>query len=312
MLYMNESKNKKNETGEQIDLFGYQEPVTSGLENAVPDPLADVEPPREPEEQGMTPETLPLIEKEPAVVPDPVVIEQKPARKAPLIFSAHAPIPTRNGVREEEDIRRKRIMEQTSREIQPLTLEQIPADLSLGKLLTLARDNAAYTVDAVADITRISGNFIRAFENDDLKRLPPYIYQIAYLREMCKLYKLPSETRDFILQLHRSLQKDEPAIPQDDPVMNRPVDDRRANLLFTGGMIAVGVVIVLAIWAVIIALVKHNGEEEAYRQQIADAPAVQPASTPVKFDQKKLEKLTHEPVLDIRMLEMSNSGKTRE
>lgn len=307
MLYMNDNKGKKNENNEQIDLFGFHD-LNSGQKAA---PLADIEPQREPEEQGMTPETLPLIPQDPEPL-QTVVIEQKTAKKAPLIFSAHAPIPTRGGPREEEDSRRKRIMEQTSREIAPLTLEQIPSDHTLGMILALARENAAYTVDAVADITRISSNYILAFENDDFKRLPPFIYQTAYLREMCKLYKLPQETRDFLFQLHRGHQADEQSIQQDDPVMNKPVEDRKASLIFASSMIAIGLVFVLAVWAVIIALVKHNGEEEAYQQQIADAPAVQPSSTPVNFDQKKLEKLTPEPVLDIRMLDMGKSGKTRE
>ena len=308
MLYMNEDKSKRNEDNEQDDLFGYHDLTSDPGPEA--DALADVEPPREPEEQNLTPETLPLIQDE-QPPQKPVQIEQRP-KKAPLIFSAHAPIPTRGGVREEDDSRRKRIREQTSREIPPLMLEQVPADCSLGKILTLARENAAYSIDAVADITRISSNFIQAFENDDLKRLPPFIYQTAYLREMCKLYKLPQETGDFLLQLHRSLQTDLQNVPQDDPLGKRPEEDRRANLLFTGSIIAIGVVIVLAIWAVIIALVKYNGEEEAYQQQIADAPAVQPASTPVNFDQKKIEKLMPEPVRDIRLLQMDKSGRASE
>ncbi|MBQ7401342.1 MAG: helix-turn-helix domain-containing protein [Lentisphaeria bacterium] len=308
MLYMNEDKSKRTEDKEQDDLFGYHD-LTSDPEPEA-DALADVEPSREPEEQNLTPETLPLIQEE-KPPQKPVQIEQK-TKKAPLIFSAHAPIPTRGGLREEDDSRRKRIREQTSREIPPLTLEQIPEDYSLGKILTLARENAAYSIDAVADITRISSNFILSFENDDLKRLPPFIYQTAYLREMCKLYKLPQETGDFLLQLHRSLQTDVLTVPQDDLLGKQPQDDHRANLLFTGSIIAIGIVIVLAIWAVIIALVKHNGEEEAYQQQIADAPAVQPISTPVDFDQKKLEKLMPEPVRDIRLLKMDKSGKASD
>lgn len=311
MLYMNESRNRKNENNEQDDLFGYRD-LTPETESPV-DQLADVQPQREPEEQGMTPETLPLIQETPPPKPN-VQIEQKAPRKAPLIFSAHAPIPTRGGAREEEDVRRKRIIEQTSRDIPPLPLDQIPPDLSMGEILALARENAAYTVETVADITRISSNYILSFESNDLKRLPPYIYQTAYLREMCKLYKLPAETRDFILQLHRRQHEatDGASTVPESSVADKPVEDRKASLIFTGAIIAVGVVIVLAIWAVIIALVKHNGEEEAHRQQLAEQPAVQPASTPVKFDQKKLETLSPEPVLNIRMLEMSNSGNTRQ
>lgn len=314
MLYMNEPGNKKKQNTEQDDLFGYSD-LASGTETPV-DQLADVQPQREPEEQGLTPETLPLIQEDPPPAPQQNIrIEQKPPRKAPLIFSAHAPIPTRGGVREEEDTRRKRIFEQISREIPPLSLDQIPAESSLGKILTLARENAAYSIDAVADITRISSNFITAFENDDLKRLPPYIYQTAYLRELCKLYKVPAETHAFILQLHRKYHEETDGqnntSPEGLPV-EKTAEDRRASLFFTGGIIAIGVVIVIAVWAVIIALVKHNGEKEAYQQQITESNAVQPASTPVKFDQKKLEKLTPEPMLDLRMLEMSNSGNVRD
>ena len=79
MLYMNDNKGKKNENNEQIDLFGFHD-LNSGQKAA---PLADIEPQREPEEQGMTPETLPLIPQDPEPL-QTVVIEQKTAKKAPL------------------------------------------------------------------------------------------------------------------------------------------------------------------------------------------------------------------------------------
>ena len=90
MLYMNEDKSKRTEDKEQDDLFGYHD-LTSDPEPEA-DALADVEPSRVPEEQNLTPETLPLIQEE-KPPQKPVQVEQK-TKKAPLIFSAHAPIPT--------------------------------------------------------------------------------------------------------------------------------------------------------------------------------------------------------------------------
>lgn len=312
MLYMNESKGKTKENGEQDDLFGYGDVAAKPV--PAEDQLADLEPSREPEEGAATPETLPLIQ-ETLTPPPPPPPKPAPLKKAPLIFSARAPIPTRNGnAANEDDTRRKRISQQTAREIPPLALDRIPTDITLGGILTLARENAAYSIDAVTDITRISSSYIRSFESDDLKRLPPFIYQTAYLREMCKLYKLPKETGDFIMQMHARLHEeyDEHSSQQDFSQLNTPVEDRRATWIFTGIMVTIGLVIILAIWAVIVALVKHNDEKEAYHQQATETTAVQPSSTPVNFDQKKLEKLTPERVLDIRILEMGNSGKIRE
>lgn len=309
MLYMNESKQKANESSEQDDLFGYGDMTSTPVE----EPLADLEPDREPEGDLATPETLPLIQESLTPPPPP---KPEPPKKAPLIFSARAPIPTRGGedAREEEDTRRKRILEQTSREIPPLTLEQVPPDLSLGAVLTLARENAAYTVDAVSDITRISSSYILSFENDDFKRLPPYIYQTAYLREMCKLYKLPAETCNFIKQMHARIHNEHDAAgsAQEAASLNTPVDDRRATWIFTGIMGGIVLVIILAIWAVVVALVKHNDERESYQQQAVESLAVQPTGAPVNFDAKKLEELTPERVLDIRTLEMGDTGRIRE
>lgn len=308
MLYMNESKPETNERPEQDDLFGYSDMTPPA---APPDDsLADLEVEREPMEGGMTPETLPLIQE--TLTPPPAEAPVVP-KKAPLIFSAHAPIPTR-GEPEEEDTRRKRIIEQTSREIPPLTMEQVPTDYTLGQVLVMARENAAYTVEMVSDITRISSIAITSLEDNDLKRLPPYIYQTAYLRELCKLYKLPQETCDFIQQLHGRLHKEhETHARLPDAELNCSDEERRANWIFTGIMAGIGLVIILAIWAVVVALVKHNGEKEAYEQQVMETPpAVQPRSTPVSFDQKKLEKLAPERMLDIRTLEMGKTHKVSE
>lgn len=310
MLYMNDSKQKTDSTGEQGDLFGYQD--------LTPPPVEDLSASRmemtsEPDTagDGVPPETLPLIQ-ESLVPPQPV--KQDTPKKAPLIFSARAPIPTRGGIAPEEDnARRKRIIEQTAREIPPLTLDLIPADTPFGKMLVLARENAGYTREDVTDITRISSNNIQLLENENFKQLPSSIYRMAYLRELCRLYKLPQETSDFIFQLHSKFHTEETPPRGAAVEMNRsPLDYRRETWIFTGVIAAIGLVIILAIWAVIIALVKHNGEKEAYQQQAVDAPAVQPSAAPVNFDQKKLENLMPERLLDIRMLEMSNSGRIRE
>lgn len=311
MLYMNDSKQKTDAPGEQGDLFGYQDLMPGSAEEHSP---ADMEMISGPETEGdavVTPETLPLIQE--TLVP-PQTVKQETPKKAPLIFSARAPIPTRGGVVPEEDnARRKRIIEQTAREIPPLTLDLIPADTAFGKMLVLARENAGYSVEDVTDITRISNNNILALESENFKRLPSSIYRMAYLRELCRLYKLPQETSDFILQLHAQFCDEDAPSRGAAAEMNRiPGDDRKETWIFTGVIAAIGLVIILAIWAVIIALVKHNGEKEAYQQQTANAPAVQPVAAPVNFDQKKLENLMPERVLDIRMLEMSNSGRTRE
>lgn len=314
MLYMNEPKRKTDEMNEQDDLFTYSD----GAQTSSPaeETLADTQPPCEPEGDGATPETLPLIQ-ETLVPPKQEPPRQVPPKKAPLIFSARAPIPSRGGInsREEDEARRKRIVEQAAREIPPLTLDQVPTDLSCGALLKLARENAAYTADAVAEITRISRVYITALENDELNELPPYIYQTAYLRVMCQLYKLPEETAQFVMKLHSNSHDsyESHSRQQDFPGFSATPEDRRANWIFTGIVVAIGVLILLGVWAMIIALVKYNGEKEAYSApQTVSAPAVHPTAKPVKFDQQKLEKLSPERMLDLRLLEMGNTGKVRD
>lgn len=312
MLYTNNEKLKTEDPGVQGDLFGYRD-LTPPHEDECPAEDLDIISEQAPDAAGVTPETLPLIQ-ESVVSPSPAKSEAP--KKAPLIFSARAPIPTRGGIApEEENERRKRIIEQTAREIPPLMLDQIPPDASLGKVLIMARENAAYTIENVTDITRISNNNIISLETGNFKRLPSYIYRVAYLRELCKLYKLPQETADFIYKLHDQVHDKNDAARQRElstDMKNVSAEERRANWIFTGVIATIGLVIILAIWAVIIALVKHNGEKEAYQQQTVNTPAVQPSAAPVNFDQRKLENLTPVRILDLRTLEMSNSGKTRE
>ena len=304
MLYMNEPKEKNEQ--EQADLFAFDDQPENTPVEAVAEVSADDTP-------APAPETLPLIPEK-----NPAQVQQKPVeKKPPLIFSAHSPVPTRGGVQEDISEKRKRLSRLAAKEIVPLTMDRVPSDdLTLGAFLRLARENAGYELQEVADFTRISLNYLNAFEANRLKDLPPMIYQTAYLRELFTFYRLPEETVAFARQLHQqqfsTAKKNDDLLLRANPANHVPDEERQASRFLYGSVIAIGVLILLVIWAIVAALVKYNGEAEMQQSQTMEVQeAVRPTAPPVKFDQKKFENLTPERMLNLNTLEMSNTPAIR-
>jgi curved DNA-binding protein CbpA len=68
-------------------------------------------------------------------------------------------------------------------------MEINPDDVS-GKFLKDIREKRGLTVDDVSRITKIPSKFLRAIEEDDLKKMPARVYCQGFVKNLASLYKL--------------------------------------------------------------------------------------------------------------------------
>ncbi len=61
---------------------------------------------------------------------------------------------------------------------------------SLGEMLRQARETAGYSINDVANITKIRDVYIAKLEKEELTGLPPEVYTKGFLKNMSKLYQI--------------------------------------------------------------------------------------------------------------------------
>lgn len=278
-------------------------------------PPAD--PPRN-EEEETAPETLPMM----ISMPPQDEIPMEPAGSPPLIFSDHAPFPTRSGVLSEGPEHRKHAGTQTvKKEFTPLSADRIPENASVGTILRLAREAAGYEIPQVREMTRISDRFLALIEQDKTdENVIPAVYLSAYLRSLCSVYRLPGDVAELVEELHRRGTMTKDAVSQDlieklrsDALVNEE-ERKRVTRIFSAAAVLAGLLILLGVWAVVAAVIRSEGsaEKQASAQTVQTepaAPAVVPEQAP--FDQKQLEVLNAEQITDLYTLEMSRNPAVR-
>ena len=67
---------------------------------------------------------------------------------------------------------------------------------SYGTALRVLREHHQVSYKELEQATLIQKHYLEALENENLSALPPLAYVIAFIRSLCKFYKLSSETGD--------------------------------------------------------------------------------------------------------------------
>jgi transcriptional regulator with XRE-family HTH domain len=73
-------------------------------------------------------------------------------------------------------------------------METAIAGKSYGTALRLLREQQNMSYKELEQLTLIQPRYLEALENENLDQLPPLVYVIAYIRTLCRLYKLNEET----------------------------------------------------------------------------------------------------------------------
>lgn len=282
------------------DLFQYQTTAPVANENAA----------ETVGENTMIPEELPPLndadnreEDARQVIPAPVTV------KAPLLFSDHAPIPTRDGeVEQEPGYSRKHTVTEQEKTFTPLSVEEVPQGSSLGQVLVLARQKSGYSIERVCEITRISQRYVVALETDDFASLPPGIFGPAYIRTISKCYRLPDPIVQAMLTSYaeHKARKEELSAEflKNLSATATPVneaEERRMTYIFYGVVAFVAAIIIIGLWALISVLINvFDTPEQDQKPETAISQTAEQEK--ITFDQNKFKDLTAPIIEEKHML----------
>ena len=235
----------------------------------------------------------------PPQVPGEVTLEgisEKLLKRHPLVFSEKHPLPTRG-----DQQKRKEPEEEEGKEFfipQP-SLEPVILDsrfftddrITLGAILTAARQAAGFTVDQVSEKTRISSNYITALEQDEISNLHqplPPVFVSAYVRTLCRMYRLnPDGTALAMKHLETITSSIPPKLIEDmksDALVNEQ-EDRRIRRFIYGGIAVLALFVLLVVWGIILLLFPGDASPETQPEKPGEiqgkiqlsAPAENPA-----------------------------------
>jgi len=73
---------------------------------------------------------------------------------------------------------------------------RVPGDGSFGSCIADLRIRHNYTIQQLAEETRIRETYLEALEAEDYKTLPQLVYVLGYIRKLCTLYGVSREDSD--------------------------------------------------------------------------------------------------------------------
>ena len=140
-----------------------------------------------------------------------------------------------------------------NRSVSPLVM---PDGVVPGVYLRQVRESLNLTTGDLAERTKISTRYLEAIENDDIDRMPPAVYAIAYIRKLCDYYNISNESAEKMIgELRSELNREVPdalisRVEIDTESTEENERETRRLLWILGGCFAgfVVLVILLGLW----------------------------------------------------------------
>lgn len=140
-----------------------------------------------------------------------------------------------------------------NRTVSPLVM---PDGLAAGVYLRQVRESLNLTTGDLAERTKISARYLEALENDDIDRMPPAVYAIAYIRKLCDYYNISGESAEKMIgELRSELNREVPdalisRVEIDTESTEENERETRRLLWILGGCFAgfVALVLLLGLW----------------------------------------------------------------
>ena len=182
-------------------------------------------------------------------------------------------------------------------------------DVKYGDLLRYAREKSGYSVEEIAEKTKLRTYYLYAMEDGQTDRLPPPTYVSSYIRSLCVFYRLDDASVDFLRQrFNAESEAGDSSIPpalienmgKDAKVSE--AEEQRIKKMFSLFAVVLFLIILLIAWAVY-AIVCPTPSGVAGTPSDAGAlsePGARPEMTMEEFDS-----LTAPQVPDVSTLEMN-------
>ena len=190
---------------------------------------------------------------------------------------------------------------------QVTALEMAITGKSYGTALRILREQHNISYKELEQITCIQPHYLIALENEKLDDLPPVVYVIAYVRTLCRFYKLSEDTSNAMVQELKSHLEyscnDELMNTLDIDRSGAAVNEQRLKKILM--VMAGGVIVVVALIVLLIVMLTAGGEEttgSSRAEGVAAVDAEASASGEVNFDPDSRYLLLEAPVLELPKL----------
>ncbi len=176
-------------------------------------------------------------------------------------------------------------------------LPEPPREESFGEYLKKLRLRNGFTIDQIAEETRIKGDYLQALEEEDYSRLPQPVYILGYVRKLCGLYHVPADQVEKVTAELRDRLEYE--VPEDisKSVIDHEVSEETERRVRQLALILIAAVLGLVVLLVAVGLLIAVGMRGRGRSQ-----TVEPPVHTRYFNEAKLLELQPAPRLESREL----------
>ena len=183
-------------------------------------------------------------------------------------------------------------------------MEMAIAGKSYGCALRILREHNSLSFEELKQITMIQTSFLEALENEDLDALPPLVYVIAYVRTLCRFYKLSPETSHaLVAKLKSNLEyscNDEILNSLEVDRSGAEANERKIKKILFG--ISSVVIVLAAVIILLIVLLSTPGREEPPTPVVQPQTQHEQGEKTTSFDPNTIYPLLEPPTLDLPKL----------
>lgn len=178
---------------------------------------------------------------------------------------------------------------------------------SYGAALRILREQNNLSYKELEQITLIQPRFLEALENENLNALPQLVYVIAYIRNLCRFYRLSDETSNALV----AKLKEQMEFACNDELMNTLDVDRSGaaanerqlrKILWSMAGIAAAVVAVIILLIVLLTGSSKREPDTTIPVEKQPAATEQSADSKSKFDSNTVYSLLEPPTLKLPKL----------
>lgn len=183
----------------------------------------------------------------------------------------------------------------------PVSSPPPPAGSSFGAYLRELRLHNGFTIDQIAQETRIGTGYLSAIEREDYSDLPPPVYVLAYVKMLCNLYRLDeASTGVLTAELRQRLEIESQPPDNPDKLVVDMESSQENPILLKRILLVIGIGLFLLVALItVLALVFVSPDNP----RAADPAVVAvPGGSHALLDEKQLLEIQPPPKLEVHVL----------
>lgn len=172
---------------------------------------------------------------------------------------------------------------------------------SFGAYLRDLRLRNGFTIDQIAQETRIGTGYLNAIEREDYGDLPPPVYVLAYVKMLCSFYRLDEASTELLTAELRQRLEIESQPPENPDKLVIDMESSQENpILLKRILLVIGIGLFLLVALItVLALVFVSPD----KPRAADPAVVAvPGGSPALLDEKQLLEIQPPPKLEVHVL----------